>query len=78
MSNYNSFIIPSTFNKNDQQQNCLEQYYRYIVGMSMNQQQQQNTKSSIVNAIINNQNDLNHYQKIYVDTLVGKSQLLFL
>jgi hypothetical protein len=69
MSNYNSFIIPSTTTNNEN--NCLEQYYRYIVGMSMNQPLL-NNKSSIVNAIINNQNDLNHYQKIYVDTLVGK------
>lgn len=70
MSNYNSFM--STQQPQHQQQqkvdvNCLEQYYRYIVGMSMNQQ----TSSNIVNAIMN-QNDINQYQKVYVDTLVGK------
>ncbi|CAO0793300.1 unnamed protein product [Mucor circinelloides] len=50
--------------------NCLEQYYRYIVGMSMNQQ----TSSNIVNAIMN-QNDINQYQKVYVDTLVDITTL---
>lgn len=63
MSNYNSFILPSIQTKNENQ--CLEQYYRYIVGMSMNQQQQQPK--------INTINDLTQYQKVYVDTLVGKT-----
>lgn len=66
MSNYNSF----TSTQQPQQKidvNCLEQYYRYIVGMSMNQQ----NSSNIINAIMN-QNDVNQYQKVYVDTLVGK------
>lgn len=65
MSNYNSLIlptIPSTKNEN----NCLENYYRYIVGMSMNQQ-----PNNLVNTILNG-NDLTQYQKLYVDTLVGK------
>jgi hypothetical protein len=74
MSNYNSFISTQQPQHHQQQQkidvNCLEQYYRYIVGMSMNQQ----TSSSIVNAILN-QNDVNQYQKVYVDTLVDITTL---
>jgi hypothetical protein len=65
MSNYTSNFITNNNDKN----NCLEQYYRCIVGMSMNQQTHQ--QQQLVNAIIN-QNDINQYQKIYVDTLVGK------
>lgn len=56
MSNYNSFILPPIQTKTNEN-NCLEQYYRYIVGMSMNQQPPSTE---------------NEYQKIYVDTLVGK------
>lgn len=55
MSNYNSLILP----KNNE--NNLEHYYRYIVGMSMNQ-----PAPPMMNP--------NEYQKIYVDTLVGKNK----
>lgn len=66
MSNYNSFIIPSIKNNsNGNESNCLEQYYRYIVGMSMNHNNNNN----------NNLVDQNEYQKIYVDTLVGKKYI---
>lgn len=69
MSNYNSLILPS-IPKNEN--NCLENYYRYIVGMSMNQQQPTTatTTNNLVNTILNG-NDLTQYQKLYVDTLVG-------
>lgn len=63
MSNYNSFILPQN-NEN----NCLEHYYRYIVGMSMNQQPAPTTTIVPAAAPMNQ----NEYQKIYVDTLVGK------
>ncbi|KAI9482749.1 MAG: hypothetical protein EXX96DRAFT_555479 [Benjaminiella poitrasii] len=65
-TNFNSLIIPSTIKNNDG--NCLEQYYRYLVGMSMTQQ------TSLVNNIIQ-QNDMSQYQKLYVDTLVDITTL---
>jgi hypothetical protein len=59
MSNYSSFVIPPTKNSSNES-NCLEQCYRYIVGMSMNQ---------------SNIPDINQYQKIYVDMLVGEHHI---
>ncbi|KAI7906206.1 uncharacterized protein BX663DRAFT_499240 [Cokeromyces recurvatus] len=63
-TNFNNFILPSINNNG----NCLENYYRYLVGMSINQ------PLSLVNTIIQ-QNDMNQYQKLYVDTLVDITTL---
>ncbi|KAI8991006.1 hypothetical protein BDF20DRAFT_842175 [Mycotypha africana] len=115
MSNYNSLTTSSNTLNNDQYE-CLKEYYRYLVGMSMNQQQQQQ-QSSISNTLLHNIqlvntfihhhqqqqhtlhttlhttttttstvnpsnyvnktiiNDVNRYQKIYVDTLVDITSL---
>lgn len=60
MSNYNN---NDTLSKNNNNNNgCLNQYYRYVVGMTPPNQ------SPVV--------DINQYQKLYVDTLVGKCSIL--
>ncbi|CEG72739.1 hypothetical protein RMATCC62417_08239 [Rhizopus microsporus] len=58
MSNYNNNDTPLSKNNNN---GCLNQYYRYVVGMTPPNQ------SPIV--------DINQYQKLYVDTLVDITTL---
>ncbi|KAI8061828.1 uncharacterized protein B0P05DRAFT_556805 [Gilbertella persicaria] len=65
MSSLNSLHL-STQNIKQNDLNCLEQYYRYLVGMP--------TKDTTLHAILQ-QPDLTQYQKIYVDTLVDITTL---
>ncbi len=50
---------------------CLDQYYCYLVGMTTTTTTTTNSASSIHQQQFV---DINQYQKLYVDTLVGKAR----
>lgn len=62
MSSYNNKNILSSSTTNE----CLDQYYCYLAGITTASVQQQQQQQLV---------DINQYQKLYVDTLVGKVSL---
>lgn len=71
MSNYNNKNIILQSSTND---GCLDQYYCYLVGMTTTTTT--NHSASSIHPQQQQQQfvDINQYQKLYVDTLVGKAR----